>query len=520
MTPSSAKRTIAWWVVFAAVAGTVIVIRLRLLAMPLERDEGEYAYAGQLLLDGIAPYKFAYNMKFPGAYVTYAGFIALFGQTPAAIHLALVLVNLATAALLFAIALRLTDNRFAGIAAALTYLVTTLHPAVLGLATHVEHLVLLPTLSGFLLLLAKINLRRTVVAGVLLGIAIIMKQPAVFFAVAALLWVLHREFWESGMKRALTSGTAFCCGVALPVSLMIVALCAAGVFSTFWFWTIEYARAYGSAVSLHEGLLIAAKKSRTVLAAVWPFALIAASGSWFIARGSRRVFTLLLSIAAVTAWSAGLYFREHYFVYLLPVLAISCGAAVALLERAKLSLVALPLLLAASAYVIANRAQLFFRATPKQACAEIYRGNIFSEAPQLGAFLRDQTGPGETIAVLGSEPEIYFYAHRRSATGYIYTYALMEEQPFVRRMQQQMQEEIEKAQPKFVVFVTEPMSWGVGSWSDVSIFRWANEFTSAKYQAIGAVNVLPNRDADYCLPCTREMEPWPPSALVLQRIAP
>jgi hypothetical protein len=41
-------------------------IRWRLREMPLERDEGEYAYAGQLLLQGIPPYQLAYNMKFPG----------------------------------------------------------------------------------------------------------------------------------------------------------------------------------------------------------------------------------------------------------------------------------------------------------------------------------------------------------------------------------------------------------------------------------------------------------------------
>ena len=44
----------------------VIAIRIRLLGIPLERDEGEYAYAGQLMLQGIPPYKLAYNMKFPG----------------------------------------------------------------------------------------------------------------------------------------------------------------------------------------------------------------------------------------------------------------------------------------------------------------------------------------------------------------------------------------------------------------------------------------------------------------------
>jgi len=42
------------------------LIRFRLRDMPLERDEGEYAYAGQLILEGIPPYHLAYNMKFPG----------------------------------------------------------------------------------------------------------------------------------------------------------------------------------------------------------------------------------------------------------------------------------------------------------------------------------------------------------------------------------------------------------------------------------------------------------------------
>ena len=44
----------------------VVFIRIRFLAIPLERDEGEYAYAGQLMLQGIPPYRLAYNMKFPG----------------------------------------------------------------------------------------------------------------------------------------------------------------------------------------------------------------------------------------------------------------------------------------------------------------------------------------------------------------------------------------------------------------------------------------------------------------------
>src|SRR6476661_1403316 len=61
-------------------------LRFHLRNIPLERDEGEYAYAGQLMLQGIPPYKLAYNMKLPGTYAAYALILAVFGQTPSGIH--------------------------------------------------------------------------------------------------------------------------------------------------------------------------------------------------------------------------------------------------------------------------------------------------------------------------------------------------------------------------------------------------------------------------------------------------
>ena len=72
---------------------TTAWIRWGLLDVPLERDEGEYAYAGQLILQGVPPYQLLYNMKLPGIYAAYAGVIALFGQTPRGIHLGLLIVN-------------------------------------------------------------------------------------------------------------------------------------------------------------------------------------------------------------------------------------------------------------------------------------------------------------------------------------------------------------------------------------------------------------------------------------------
>ncbi len=108
--------------------------------------------------------------------------------------------------------------------------------------------------------------------------------------------------------------------------------------------------------------------------------------------------------------------------------------------------------------------------------------------------MREHTEPGDTIAVLGSEPEIYFYSHRHSATGYIYTYGLMEPQKYAQQMQQEMIREIEAARPKYLISVAMFYSWLRRPESDWAIFTWANEYTAQNYTAAGFVNITPTED--------------------------
>ncbi len=71
--PSRSLLIRLWpWLVVLLALLFIGFIRFRLLDMPLERDEGEYAYAGQLILQGIPPFELAYNMKLPGTYFAYA----------------------------------------------------------------------------------------------------------------------------------------------------------------------------------------------------------------------------------------------------------------------------------------------------------------------------------------------------------------------------------------------------------------------------------------------------------------
>jgi len=75
--------------------------------------------------------------------------------------------------------------------------------------------------------------------------------------------------------------------------------------------------------------------------------------------------------------------------------------------------------------------------------------------------------------------------HKDSATGYIYTYPLMEEQPYAAKMQQEMISEIEASRPEFIVFVNVPLSWLGRAGSSRLILDWSQQYLSQNYKLDG-----------------------------------
>jgi hypothetical protein len=110
--------------------------------------------------------------------------------------------------------------------------------------------------------------------------------------------------------------------------------------------------------------------------------------------------------------------------------------------------------------------------------------------------VRQHTNPDDTIAVLGSEPQIYFYANRHSATGYIYTYSLMEAQKYAQQMQREMIHEIENSHPKYLISIVMNDSWLHRAGSEPLFFKWAAEYTNQNYEVAGFVNITSGR-SDY-----------------------
>jgi hypothetical protein len=496
---SDHPRRIAWWILGAIVIVTVVVIRIRLLNLPLERDEGEYAYAGQLMLQGIPPYKLAYNMKFPGTYAAYALLMSIFGQTIAGVHLGLLLVNAATIVFVFLLGRRLF-NTTAGLAAASAFAVLSVMPRVLGTAAHATHFIVLPVLAGILLLLRsedRQSFPALLCSGILFGLSVLMKQPAVFFVLFGAAYLVFRNFREHRGGRNIFNRTAlFMSGAAAPILITFILLWWSGVFGKFWFWTIDYARQYSSQVSAAEGMRILLDQFPAVIGTAWPLWTIAAMG--LLAAGLTHIrpaigFLAVFFVFAFLATTPGFYFRPHYFVVLLPAVSLLAGAAVtaaASFIRVRALRFIPPVVFGiAFAYPIVKESDFFFERSPVDACRMLYGTDPFPESVKIADYLRANSTDQDTVAVLGSEPQIYFYSRRHSATGYIYTYSLMESHKYARQMQEEMIHEIERARPKYLLFVVTSRSWLVRSDSDKGIFTWANQYCDDNYEAVGLVNI-------------------------------
>jgi|HubBroStandDraft_6_1064221.scaffolds.fasta_scaffold66314_2 hypothetical protein len=481
------------------------LIHIRLLNFPLERDEGEYAYSGQLLLQGIAPYSLAYNMKLPGTYAAYALIMAIFGESPAGIHAGLLLANAATVILLFLLAKKLFGP-LAGLAAGSSYALLSTSESVLGLAGHATHFVVLTALAGILVLLQAIESKRTVLyfaGGLLLGLAFLCKQPGLFFVFFGALFSIANEWHSEKNWLGLTRRMAiYGVGALIPFCLTCVVLFFAGTLGKMWFWTFSYGAQYASALTFSEGWQQFLTMALSVVEPAWFVWILAAIGlaalAWDVRSRRHVVFAIGFLCFSWAAVCPGFYFRQHYFILVLPAVCLLVGIAVSSAERelsqrmgsAAATAIPLLVLLAAMVVSVAGQSDIFFRFPPLIACRAVYGNNPFPEAQVISEYLNQHSSPNARIAVIGSEPEIYFYSRRHSATGYIYTYPLVEPQKYAMDMQKDMAQEIENSRPEYMVFVQVTSSWIASPGASTFILDWFHKYVSDHYEMVGIVDEI------------------------------
>jgi hypothetical protein len=494
------------------ILGVFSFIRIRLLSFPLERDEGEYAYFGQLILNGVPPYKLAYNLKLPGTYYSYALIMSIFGQTTEGIRMGLLLFNLGSLIFLYFITKKLF-NPFMAIIATATAAVLFISPGVCGQAAHATQFVTFWMLAGTFFLITGFEKKKIwyfLISGVMMGLSFIMKQSALFFplfgACMIILWFFVMK--QETLLRSLANLSVYTGGVILTFAALCLLMSASGVFEKFWFWTIIYPQSYGSRTpseNILPNLSMAMTQMTSRMMILYITSLLGIV-ALIIYRGQKwsRILIALLLVFSLLNVIPGFYFRVHYFIPLIPVMGILTALLFDTLnvlsgKYFRQIRVVTGITFAILMFITLNaNSRSFFKSDVEILCKRLYGKNPFNESIPVAKFIKANTADTDKIFVLGSEPQIYFYSQRRSATGYIYMYDLAYKNSHVWDMQKEMFSEVEKSHPKYVVYVSCRYSWlGQKTESD-SISVWANRyFKRVKFRVAGLIDIPDKAPAIY-----------------------
>ena len=571
------------WLLVGLVILCVVMVRVHLRDMPLERDEGEHAYAGQLMLHGELPYQYVHTAELPGTYAAFALIMGVLGQSASGIHLGLALVNVASILIVFQLGRRLLDDATA-VAAVVAFALLSLSPSVQGLGAHATHFVVLAALGGTLVLLSACEgegrrknaecrsqnadaprpsplALRSFLAGLLFGLALVMEQRGVFFGLFGMVYLLRVRVGEwlavSGTRkqqpgvrslrerivfdfkseasraaraRLIRHVAMFGLGWLLPCGMTCGVLWLAGTLDPFEFRAISSAGQYASAIPIVRGPDVLRAGLRAVASPdviFWILPCVGALMMWWDSRlddgastveirspqggagqsptasarpqvAYPRFFLMAWLLCSFASASVGFHFQEHYLIVVLPALALFTGVAVSrglhLLQHDQTVelFLALPIVglfgIAVCAALLGHGA-VWLAAPPDQSMDGVLGTTLFAETARVGDYLKAHAPQDAPIAVLGSEPEIYFYSHRRGATGQIYAYPLMEETPHALKLQEEMIAELERAQPAYIVYVDDPLSWRPRPKSPQRLFEWWRTYWATELDLVMTVPV-------------------------------
>jgi 4-amino-4-deoxy-L-arabinose transferase-like glycosyltransferase len=402
------------------------------IAEPFERDEGIYATIAQGLRNGRLPYRDFYEFKPPLIYGWYALSFALFGEDVASPRL-FAAASLAITTLLVVQAGRLLlGERRAYFTGGLFALSTGLAWLQFNANTEVF---MLPFLAASLAAFAAGQRSGSaawfVVAGATGGLAIMTKQVAAWNLLAlagAGLWLARRNglTWRAALRPVAWLGL----GWAATTLLVLLPFALTGTLGDFYEVCLRYGWLYTSKVALVTRLGGLGRLSLQLLATA-PLVVAAAIGARGLIRasvGGPAVVLLAWSAGSVLGVASSGRFFPHYFVHLLPALALLAAPAVDDAWR-RLRAGWRPSRPAVAAWALLSLPMLWFHlgvylnTTPEGRHLAKFpdaQARVSIQSRDLAAYVRGQTRPDEAVLNWGRESQLYFYAGRRPASRFLY----------------------------------------------------------------------------------------------------
>lgn len=445
-------------------------MRLPFKNVPLERDEGEYAYVAWQWQEGHLPYRDIVTSVTPGIFLIYEFCFKTFGDRISDIRLFTTFYVLLTLLLLYFLAKKLMGSLGAFMASvAFIYFATT--PSMLSFASQREIFLLMP-MAGIFWLLAKSRENKRLyyftVIGFLSALIFMIKQTAIFnavFVLIVLLWFYWRQkdhglFW----RRLACFVGGFISGL-LPFFIYFYLK---NCLEEFVFWNFSYPRIMNSFLPRGlKGIFFMLKNQASIKLAKYFYAELPLSFililSLFISFKNRHKQTFLYwlwLVVLLAAVCAGWHLRPQYFQLLILPQSILIGWGLSHVWRKikQSEILVLEIIFCIICFMVLSfpmlkMAKNYFFIAPQEISKKIYGPQAFFMAEPIADYVARNTTPQEQIYILGSEQEIYFYSKRQSASPYITAYALtyIFGQPLQR--QQIVAESLKENPPAFILIM-------------------------------------------------------------------
>ncbi len=441
----------------------IVFVRLRLVDIAMERDEGEYAYAAWQILEGKLPYSDFYNMKFPGVYYMYALVFRVAGLSMVAIRVWVLIMNLLSAFFIYKIAETrliykhpMPNDDTKWIAAGL-FLLLCISFGAQGCISNCEHFVVFFGMMGLWLLTE----RQFFLSGLAIGLSVMMKQQGFGIGIFGGVTLLY-EFYHTDNKLLIIKQLFFyCLGIILPFCTLVAYVWQHNIFDKFYFYAIEYAAAYASILQptfkeiYHIVNVFIDSPILWILFFVGLSKIIKdfAKEKSFFTEGGGLLLLWLMSFIAV---SAGWYYRPHYFQLMFPAVALVVAHS---LQKGnwrilKYTLQRYHLLAIIFFTTIVAQPCYFFLYEKEHIVRKMYPHEFFNDIKRFGGFLNKKLPENERIGLYSSDPQLWFYAQRRGASGFLYAFPLTEIQPYAQMMTDTYIQETEKANPEWLLYCT------------------------------------------------------------------
>ncbi|MBT3515551.1 MAG: hypothetical protein HN474_09580 [Nitrospina sp.] len=483
----------------------IAILRFSFLEVPLERDEGAYAYIAKLLLDEIPPYTQAYSLYFPGIFIIYALTFLVFGQTIFAIHFCLLIASLLTIIFIFLIGKSLFSS-LTGIISGATFGLLGLNPYAQGLFSHGEPFTMLFICAGVYILLLGIHSKKKflfILCGFFFGLGLLIKQNILVFAGLPLIYLCfvffkssyqNKNFWRDALL-------FYIFGYFIPLTIFFIFCLLTKSLSQMFFWTFIMPSEMTPSLSITrviEHFKILTPPIIKSSSQFFSFAFIGLLAPlWNSKLRPAMYFIILFLFISFFTMCISFYLRAHYFIYLFPAIALLTGvgfsSSYVLIKKLPLiksnKLIIIGLILLFFSYSILSQKKFLFQTNPKFASRIIYGSNPFPESLIIADYVKEHSSPEDKIAILGSEPQILFYSNRMSASKHIFTYYLMGNHSYALTMQKEFINDVELTKPPILINVVIPTSWLYQKDSKSMLFHWLDDFVSKNYNLTGVVEI-------------------------------